>query len=400
MHALAATISSPLLNWRLVVSYLVALPCMFAVYFYSRKLDLPGSYFATVLLLLLVILQASDLIVPGADAIVAMCLTMGLLNAANWYIDQQLTTAIKEGLVEVPPPPPVSQFCTTQAHDFAVGTKESTRAIQIINDEEWPTLLKILESFSSIDRQGFYANLNYGDIKPRAALNFVNDYPDNSDAHILYGHVKLCIAKAKGLIPGIIPDESTANAVAQAFKHFRLALRSDKDDVEAYCGLIIAKGFIALNDEHIEDTLKKLLILDPLHFHGAMSAARFLIRSPQSANRFIAVVEDCVGAEDVTVAISRVLAHVECLGFSKQSVTDSRVVADLYVQLKVYEKACQSLGSWQRGIAGNLVAYAFEMIGDDDEKARQLSELNGVVSPYPWKRKRNSDEVIFGVLAG
>ena len=372
---------------------------MLVMYFYSRKLDLPGSYFATVSLLLTIIVASTGLVVPGADAVVALCLTMGILNAANWYIDQQLTAAIEEGLVVIPPAPPVNPFCATQMHDFAVTPKETVSSVEMINSEDWTALLDVLQSFSSTDRQGFYANLNYGDINSPAALKFVNAYPENGDAHLLYGHVKLCAAKSMGLVPGVIPDEKAAVAVAQAFKHFRLALRQDGDDVEALCGLILAKGYIALNDEHIETTLVKLLTLDPCHLHGLMSAARFLIRTPEAANRFISLVENCVQEKEIIVAIARVLAHIECAGLSSGAV-DSRIIADLYMQLGVYKKQRQTLGSWQRDIATNVVAYAFEMIGDDDEKARQLTELDGVVSPYPWKRKRPCDEVTFGVLAG
>lgn len=372
---------------------------MFAVYFYSHRLELPGSYFATVTLLLTVILAASEWIVPGADAVVALCLTMGLLNAANWFVDRQLTDAINAGLVELPPPPPVNLFCTTQSHDFAITPRDSEFLIEKINAENWLAVLELLNSFTPVERQGFYANLNYASISPDAALNFVKSYPDSSDAHILLGHVKLCVAKGMGLVPGIIPDEETAVAVAQAFKHFRLALRLNSEDVEALCGLILAKGFIALNDEHIESTLQKLLRLDPRHFHGLISAARFLIRMPDSANHFVSIVEGCVNEHEVTVAVARVLAHVECASLTG-GVTDSRVVADLYAQLKIYERERQSLGSWQQGIANNVIAYAFGMIGDDAEKARQLSELNGIVSPYPWKRKNAGDNVVLGVMAG
>lgn len=373
---------------------------MLAVYFYSRKLDLPGSYFATVCLLLTVILAASGSVAAGVDALVAACLTMGILNAANWYVDRQLTIAIEAGLVEIPPAPPVNLFCTTQSHDFAVAPLESDFAIEKINAQDWAALQGSISRFTAVERQGFYANLNYGDIDPDSARSFVTNYPHSSDAHILYGHVKLCVAKSMGLVPGVIPDEDTAVAVAQAFKHFRLALRQDGEDVEALCGLILAKGFIALNNEHIESTLQKLLNLDPRHFHGLISAARFLIRAPEDANHFIDIVEHCVKGNEITVAVARVLAHVECTGLRGGGETDSRIIADLYTQLKIYKRECQSLGSWQRSIAGNVIAYAFDMIGDDDEKARQLSELNGDVSPYPWRRRRAAEEIVPGVLAG
>lgn len=372
---------------------------MLIVYVYSRLRDLPGSYFATITLLLTVILASTGWIVPGVDALVALCLTMGILSLANYYIDQQLNNAIKEGLVEVPPAAPVSRFCTTQMHDFAVASQEYGGCVESINKEDWVTLLETMSAFSPVDRQGFYANINYSSINPDAALNFVKNHPDNRDALVLCGHVNLCVAKGAGLVPGVIPGENAADAVAQAFKHFRQALRLDGDDVEALCGLILAKGYIALNDEHIESTLVKLLTLDRRHFHGLMSAALFLIRSSDGANRFVSIVENCVGDDEVTLAVTRTLAHVECADFSGGAF-DSRVVADLYAQLEIYKRARQSLGNWQKNITGNVVAYAFEMIGDNDEKARQLSELDGYVSPYPWQRKCVRGEFVPGVLAG
>ena len=381
------------------MSFLFILPGMFAMYFCARKLELPGSYFATVALLLTVILSSTGWVVPGADAVVALCLTMGLLNAATWYVDLQLSKDIQAGVVTLPPAAPVSLFCATQSHDFAVAPKETGFVIESINKKDWPAVIQLLAGFNAAERQGFYANLNYGSLSAEAVRDFTVVHPDNSDAHILYGHVKLCVAKEMGLVPGVMPDEHTAVAVARAFKHFRLALRLNAQDVEALCGLVMAKGFIALNSEHIEGTLEKLLTFDPRHFHGLISAARFLVRTPDSANRFIKIVERCAEQHQVTIAIARVMAHVECAEFSKGSETDSRVIADLYVQLKIFKQERQSLGHWQRCIASNVIAYAFEMIGDDAEKARQLSELNGGVSPYPWKRKHN-DEVINGVMAG
>ncbi len=382
------------------MSYFVALPCMLAVYFYARSLELPGSYFATVCLLLTVIVAASGSIVPGVDAIVAACLTMGILNAANWYVDQQLTKELDAGLVELAPPPPVNPFCSTQSHDFALAPADCDFVIEKINAEDWPAVQRIVNGFSAVERQGFYANLNYGSICPLAALNFVNSAAQCSDAHILFGHVKLCLAKEMGLVPGVMPDEEAAAAVALAFKHFRSALRQDGDDVEALCGLILAKGFIALNGEHIESTLQKLLALDPLHFHGLIAAGRFLIRSPAGANDFVSMVETCVKDSEVTLAVARLLAHVECASLRAGGATDSRVIADHYAQLKIYKKDYQSLGAWQQGIASNVIAYAFEMIGDNEEKTRQLSGLNGVVSPYPWKQKRAVNEAVLGVMAG
>jgi len=177
------------------VSFLFILPCRFVLYFYARKLDLPGSYFATVALLLTVIISSTGWVAPGADALVAVCLTMGLINASNWYVDLQLSKDIEAGIVILPPVPPVSLFCATQSHDFAVAPKETGFVIESINEKDWPAVIELLAGFSSVERQGFYANLNYGSLCEKAALDFTVVHPDNADAHILYGHVKLCVAK-------------------------------------------------------------------------------------------------------------------------------------------------------------------------------------------------------------
>ena len=139
-------------------------------------------------------------------------------------------------------------------------------------------------------------------------------------------------------------------------------MRLDPSDTEALCGLIIAKGCIALKDEQIENSLNELLEADPGHLHGMMAAARFLIKSPDNANRFVQLVEKSK-ASATMVAIARLVAHIECGGFNAQGTVDSRVIADLYSQLRVYRQGQQKLGQWQRAISGNIIAYAFERIG-------------------------------------
>lgn len=386
------------------MTYLVALVCMLVVFQYARKFELPGSYFATFMLLVTVIISGSGALVPGADALVAACVTMSFICACSWHLEKQFVAAIESGELRPAKASRTAMFCTRRSHDFALAPADTDPIVNKINSEDWFSVLELLEAFSAVERQGFYANLNYGGISELAVLDFVNKYPQNADAHVLYGHVKLCKAKRLGLLPGVLPDEKTAQAVSEAFKHFRLALRGNAGDVEAVCGLILAKGFIALRDDHLESSLQKLLAIEPTHLHGLLAAGFFLIDSPQSANRFVDIVERSAGQHAVVLAIARIIAHVQCIGFNDQPVTDSRVIADLYKQLQLYKSEREGLSDWQRGIANNIVAYAFEKIGDYEEKNQILSEFDGVISSYPWQcvehNEMDGPVATMGSLAG
>ena len=375
------------------MTYLVLLPCMFAAYVIARRADLDGSYFAITATLLTVVLAATGWFVPGLDSVVAFCLTMCVMSFAQWYVDKELTEAINAGLVELPAPAPANLFCTTQTHDFAATPAEHHKIVALINSANWVELRVVLNELSATERQGLYANADYSAISTDNALQFVTEYPHDINANLIVGHLKLCEAKQYGLVPGVVPGEAAAVAVATAFKHFRKALRLDATDTEALCGLIIAKGCIALKDEQIENSLNELLEVDPGHLHGIIAAARFLIKSPEKANRFVQLVEESK-ASDAMIAIARLVAHIECGGFNTKGTVDSTVIADLYSQLRVYRQGQQTLGQWQRAISSNIIAYAFERIGDADEAERRLTELDGSISPYPWRRSaRLNDRV-------
>ncbi len=374
------------------MSYLIALPCLFVVYFHARRQELPGTYFAAVTLLLTVIMASSGLLVPGIDALVGTCLAMGGIGLTTRYIDQQLMVVIDEGLVVLPKPAQTSVFCTRRTHDFAVNTVTKTAAVERINSGDWRVIEDLIGRHSVVDRQGFYADLNYSEIDEIAVLNFVNRHPGSADGHILYGHIKLCKAKRQGLIPGLIPQEAVAQSVAEAFKHFRLALRSDRRDAEAICGILVAKGFIALRADHIEESLQRLLEVDPNHLHGVLAAARFLITSGDTANRFVSIVEQSQASPEIIQVLARIVAHVESSGMQRKGPVDSRVIVDLYKLLRSYKQLRCTLSPWQRRIAANIVAFAFDGIGDSEEKSRNLSEVDGQLSAYPWKSGASKQE--------
>jgi len=204
--------------------------------------------------------------------------------------------------------------------------------------------------------------------------------------------MKLCLAKRLGLQPGANLDEPVALAISQAFTHFNLALRIKPDDTEALCGLLIAKGYTGLSAEHVLTSLKQLLQQDPEHLHGVISAAKFLVLSTTQANEFISAVESAVdGRAEATVAIARIITHIECMGLVGGSndrisnVANSQVISDLYQQLRCYQRENGTLGSWQKGISNNIIAYMLQLIGDKEESKVYLEKLDGSISPYPWQ---------------
>ncbi len=385
------------------MTYIVALACMLAIYLRAQKLELPGSYFAIFTLLVTIIISSFQVLLPGADALVAGCIAMCFVGGCSWYLERNFIAAIKSGEVSLAAPKRSAHFCARRTHDFALVPRDADETVNRINSEDWTSLLELLGSLTSVERQSFYANLNYGGISELAVLDFVNKYPQDADALILYGHVMLCKAKRLGLVPGVLPDEKAAKAVAEAFKHFRLALRRNRADAEAVCGLLLAKGFIALRDDHLENSLQQLLAVEPNHLHGLLNAAFFLINSPQSANRFVSIVERNTDEHPVMPVIARIIAHVQCIGVNEKVVTDSRIIADVYQQLRSYRNKRKDLDQWQTEITNNVVAYALAKIGDDEEKNLIMSEFDGAVSPYPWRRQAHdrTDAVeATGSLAG
>ena len=378
-----------------------------------------GGFFAAGTLILALIITNTGLMAPGADVLLATSLTMCCFYMALWSwgpaSQADAEDADKTEAVEAKP------FCSQRTHDFAVQSSDTDFAVDLLRAEKWEELADSLATLGSAERQGFYANFDYSkivstnsaqlrvardavaaneeadnDLKASATTNclikFTNAQPHNADAHLLYGHYQLCEAKRLGLTPGTIQNAESAGSLASAFRHFRLALRLSPDNPEALCGLILAKGFTGLSDEHIEKSLQRLLSVDPLHFHGLIAAACFLVTSTAGANRFVSIVERTVGENNVTSAFARIVAHVECMfGIDAKPLLHTNTIADLHAQLRIYHKESASLGQWQQDIGNNIVAYAFEKIGDDKERAVYLDKARGLLSPYPWRRTTSSE---------
>ncbi len=373
------------------MSFLIAIPCITAVYLMVGKLGLSRVGFATLGLLLTVAFAGYGLFVPGVDAVIAACITMAMANLCAWFIDAYLMEEVseeelKQELAVLTTKQRMGSFCSRLTHDFAVCPQDSVFAVGLINNNDWSTLATAIENMTASERQGFYANLNYSSISERALQEVINEHPKDADAHVLMGHVKLCLAKRLGLKPGARFEEPVALAIRQAFKHFNLALRVYPNDAEALCGLLMAKGFTGLSDEHVMNSLEQLLQAEPGHLHGVIAAARFLVLSTRQANEFVTLVETSVdGRSESTVAIARIIAHIECMGLVENGVNNSQVIADVYKQLSSYKKDADSLGKWQRGMSDNVVAYMLQLIGDAKESKHYLDRINGLVSPYPWQ---------------
>ncbi len=373
--------------------YLLAVPAFATVYLLVDRLDLRGSTFALFAALLTIAFASLHLFQPGIDVIIAACLSMALANLCAWFIDTYATKDPDEssdssagGLTSSR----ASRFCSRLTHDFAVSPRDSVFAISLIKSGGWNTLSEKLSSMTATERQGFFANLNYSSVSERALQEIINANPDSVDGHILMGHVKLCLAKRLGLQPGDALDEQVANTIAKAFKHFNSALRLQPENPEALCGLLMAKGFAGLGSEHLGNSLTLLLQHDPTHLHGVVAAARFMVRSPAQANEFVSIVEDAVdGRSDATVAMARIITHIECLAFADIShgisASQSQVVADIYQQLRRVQKEHQSLGVWQKGLANNVIAYLLQLVGDKQQLKEYLKKIDGSVSPYPWQ---------------
>lgn len=398
------------------MSYIVLLPCMLFVYSTLQKQGYSGSFYAAVTLCLGLIIAAGDLMLPGADALLAsslaMCLCYTLHYCFELLVDESVEKegAANESAVKHRGPESKSSaiskhFCAQQSHDFALYSSDTSFAIALLESEQWVELADALASLNASERQGFYANFDYSRLSAgdepgcdnagigHCLIKFANAQPHNADAHVLYGHQQLCEAKRLGLRPGHVRCAESAGALSVAFRHFSLALRIDPDNTEALCGLILAKGFTGLSDEHIEKSLQRLLAIDALHFHGVLAAACFLVHSPSAANRFVSIVERAVGDTNATVAFSRIVAHVECMiGADVDSLVDSASITDLHAQLRAYHKESAELGRWQQGICNNIVAYAFERIGDDNARAHYLGKVKGLLSPYPWQRTVHTEE--------
>ena len=359
------------------------------------RLDLTRPVFVLFALLMTVLLSKLQWFVPGFDAVIATCLTMALANFLAWFIEAYATPDAPEQKGQQQASKDVSRFCSSVTHDYAVSPRDAVFAVNLINNGNHEALAGAIKSMTPAERQGFYANLSYGSASEQSLQEIINNNPQDVDAHILMGHMKLCLAKQLGLQPGAGLDEPVSLAISQAFTHFNLALRIKPDDAEALCGLLIAKGFTGLSAEHMLTSLKQLLQQDPEHLHGVIAAAKFLVLSTAQANEFISVVENAVdGRSEATVAIARIITHIECLelvggnnGIAGRiaGVGNSQVIADLYQQLRCYQRENGTLGNWQKGISENVIAYMLQLIGDREESKVYLDKIHGSISPYPWQ---------------
>lgn len=393
------------------------------MFFTVQKHGYPSWFFSAGTVLLTIVIASTGLMAPGAESLLATSLSMCSFYLARYYWGPAPQTIEDEETPEHTDP--VKSFCAHRTHDFAVQTADTEFAVKLLQAEQWEELATALSELSGVERQGFYANFDYGKLVPAGGqsskfmadsntseidsndpaqppssagnclIKFTNSQPHSADAHVLYGHYQLCEAKRLGLRPGAITNAGSASALAIAFRHFRLALRLEPDNPEALCGLILAKGFTGLSDEHIEQSLQRLLAVDELHFHGLVAAACFLVHSTTGANRFVSVVERAVGSSNVTAAFARIVAHVECMTADDKArpSLDSRTIADLHAQLRIYQSEASKLGLWQQGICNNIAAFAFEKIGDTRERAVYLEKADGLRSPYPWARTARPSSV-------
>lgn len=377
------------------MSYLVAVPCVAVVCLVAGKLDLRSSPFVLFTLLLTVVFAMLQWFEAGIDFIIASCLSLALANFFAWFIDAYATKDEEADDTQNPgtvASAKVGRFCSRRTHDFAVSPRDSSFAIALIETGEWTELGSKLDAMTQAERQGFFANLNYSSVSERALQEIINAGPENADSHVLMGHVKLCYAKRLGLQPGASLEEPIALVMAQAFKHFNTALRLKYEDPEALCGLLMAKGFVGLGSAHLYTSLTRLLQQDPRHLHGVIAAARFLVTSPSRANAFVSAVEAAVdGRCEATVAIARIITHIECMGCVDTGTgigaSRTQLVADMYQQLRCYQKVHNSLGNWQKGIANNVIAYMLQLLDDKEELNHYLQKIEGSVSPYPWQNK-------------
>jgi len=366
---------------------------MLVVYLLVARLQLSKVSFAIACLLLAVAFANLQWFTPGVDAVIAASICMAIANFYAWLIDWASEEDAHGAKIQTLPLPGSQQeivikktFCSNQTHDFAVCPKETIYAVALLNDREWTALKQTIDGFSVVDRQGFYANLDYASIDVGALQDLINKHAHDVDGHILMGHVKLCLAKRQGLTPGGKLVEPVAANITDAFRHFNSALRINSEDPEALCGLLMAKGFTGLGSEHILKSLEQLLAVEPAHFHGVIAAARFLVSSTDDANNFVSTVERMVAdGDDAVLPIARIMAHLECIRFVSNGANNAAIVADIYRQLRSYKNQVQELGSWQQNISNNLIAYTMQVIGDKEEMRNYLSQINGLVSPYPWK---------------
>ncbi len=368
--------------------YLIVVPCLLLVHLYARRAQLPTLLFITVFVGFWGLLYGTQLVVPGAEALVALCLSLACLRSVEsfLYYDDDAEDAADSPETYVPE----RHFCSRLTHDFAVQPRDSMFAIQLVNRREWGELLDRLGALSATQRQAFYVNLNYSSISERAMTEMVEQLGEHADVHVLMGHVQLCKAKRLGLKTGKRADENCTQAIASAFKSFRRALECDPKDAEALCGTLIAKVYIDLDRDYIVESLIATLQADVDHFHVVLAAARHLITDGESANAFVEAVADALGDRDTdgtTLAFAKLVAHVECqLIYSSYGVSgESSVGDDLTRVYATLEANNERLGNWSNQIAANLYACALQQTGQSTLAASVLAGMQGLASPYPWQ---------------
>jgi hypothetical protein len=368
--------------------YLVVVPCLLLVHLYARRAQLPTTLFIAVFVGFWGLLYGTQLVIPGAEALVALCLSLACLRSIESYLDYD--DGDEDSIEPAESWVAERHFCSRLTHDFAVQPRDSMFAIQLINRREWGELLERIGEMSAAQRQAFYVNLNYSSISERAMTEMVEHLDDRADTHVLMGHVQLCKAKRLGLKTGKRADENCTQAIASAFKSFKRALEVAPQDAEAHCGNLIAKVYIDLERKYIIESLLDTLRADVHHFHVVLAAARHLITDGESANTFIETVADALGdrdADGTTLAFARLVAHVECqLIYAPYGVAaDTGVSADLADLYAPLEASSERIGGWASQISANLYACALQQTGQSKMAASVLAGMQGLASPYPWQ---------------
>lgn len=371
------------------MSYLVVVPCLLAVHVFARHSQLPTAIFYAVFVGFWGLLYGGQLVIPGAEALVAMCLTFACVLTAERYLDS-LDEFSEATDVAATSAVPQDWFCSRLTHDFSALPEQSTFAVALINTREFGTLLARLKSFTTAQRQGFYASLNYSSVSERSVSKLIKQYPASVDARVLMGHLQLCKAKRLGLQQGQLNDEHCAATIANALRHFREALEMDATDAEACCGILIGKVYLGLGRRQVERSLVATLERDSGHFHAVLTAGRQLIVDGDSANRFVETVTAAVADRNptgTTVALAGLIAHIECrmIFGSGDGLSEAGAAQDLHSLYHCFETHRAELGDWQWQMAANLHAAALQQMGFSKQAAQVLGTMAGRASPYPWQ---------------
>jgi len=97
---------------------------------------------------------------PGADAMLATCISMSAFYLAKYHWGPApQRAAVEEAPLATTAAKP---FCAQRTHDFAVQTADTEFAVSLLQAEQWEELATALAALSNEERQGFYANFDYG----------------------------------------------------------------------------------------------------------------------------------------------------------------------------------------------------------------------------------------------